>query len=178
MQILDSPIKLEFNNGKLFPTNALVIGYVFLGLSLIIIINGGFIIGPILFLVSLFICFSWQKVKIDPENELVYEYTSIFNEINIGKPYSFESHKFITVLPLIESARIYASTSNSTTISNNYFSIVLFKDRLKGKKIITKFDSRNEAEEIAKQLGHRLDLKYFDYDPRLVRDIMLGNKTL
>lgn len=178
MEVFDRPVQLTFDNGKLFPTNAVLIGYIFLGLSVLITLTGGFILGPILLLISLFVCFTKQKVEIEPEKKLVYEYNCLLGEIKIGKPFSYDKHKFITVLPLIESARVYASTSNSTTISNNYSAVVIFKDRLKGKKQITKFDSRNEAEEVAKQLEQRLDLKYFDYDPKLVRDIMLGNISL
>lgn len=130
------PVNLKFDNGKLFPTNAIIIGYIFLGLSVLITltVTGGFILGPILLLISLFVCFTKQKVEIDPEKKLVLRIQLSFGEVKIGKPFSYQNHKFITVLPLIESAKVCASTSNSTTISNNYSAVVIFKDRLKEKK--------------------------------------------
>ena len=81
-------------------------------------------------------------------------------------------------MPLIESQRVYASTSNSTTISNSYTTVTFFGERLKGKRIIAKFDSKNAAEEPAVKLGDRLDLKYFQYDPKLVRQILLGQRSI
>ena len=178
MDIIDSPVQLEFKNGSIFPQNAVIIGYVFLPISVFIILGGGFIIGPIFLFTSLAVCFTRHVVEIIPEKHIIHDYYCFVGFIKIGKPYSFEAYKYITVMPLIESTRVYANSTNSTTISNNYSTVVLFKDRLKGKKHITKYGERNEAVEVAQKLSSRIGLKYFDYDPKLVRDMLLGNKII
>lgn len=178
LETLDKPIQLEFNNGSLFPPNLVMICYVFLPISLFVIVLSSVIVGSILLFVSLAVCFGRQHVALDPEQKSVREYNSFIGFIKIGKTKSIQDHQYITVMPLIESSQVYASTSNSTTISNSYFMVVLFKERLKGKSIITKFDQRSEAIDVAKKLSNQLSINYFEYDPKLVRDILLGNRSI
>ncbi len=81
-------------------------------------------------------------------------------------------------MPEIESSQVYGRSSNSTIISNSYAAITLFGENLKGKKSITKLLSNGEATDIAKSLATRLDLKYFEYDPKFVRQVLLGQTTI
>jgi len=81
-------------------------------------------------------------------------------------------------MPLIESHAVMANMAQTTTDTNSSFTVTLFGERLRGKRLITKCDSRNEAHEKASQLADRLGLKYFQYDPRLVRDVLTGKRTL
>jgi len=117
-------------------------------------------------------------VEIDDKQQTVREYNRFVGLITIGKTKSIKDHRYITIMPLIESAQVNASYANSTSISNAYFMIVLFKERLKGKTIVTKFDTKSEAFEVAKKLADRLSMTYFEYDPKLVREILLGNRSI
>jgi hypothetical protein len=44
--------------------------------------------------------------------------------------------------------------------------------------IIKKLDSKNEAIETAKNLAYLLNIKYFDFDLKLVRQVLLGQVNL
>lgn len=85
---------------------------------------------------------------------------------------------YITAMPLVESANVMANLALSATISNSYHAITMFGNRFKGKRIVTKFETKSQAQEQAKKLADRLKLKYFDYDPKLVREVLLGHHTL
>ena len=178
MNTLDSPAKMNYNNGNGFPTNFVVIAYIVLPVSVVLALTGSYIVGGILLLLSLLVVTNRNFVIIDTERNFIHDHSLSLGFIKIGKKYPLDKYKYITTMPLIESQRVYASTSNSTTISNSYTTVTFFGERLKGKRIIAKFDSKNAAEETAVKLGDRLDLKYFQYDPKLVRQILLGQRSI
>ena len=178
MEILDLPAELKYNNGNNFPGNFVFMGYITLVGSLWFIATGPFILGVVLLLLSLVAVTNRHFVSIDTKNGVIYDHSVSLGFVKIGKKYPLDKYKYVTTMPLIESHNLYASSSNSTTISQATVTVTFFGDRLKGKRIITKFDSKNEAEEAAMKLGERLGLKYFKYDPKLVRKIILGEITL
>jgi len=85
-----------------------------------------------------------------------------FGFIKIGKKYPLDKYMCVTAMPLLESAQVYGRSSNSTIISNNYHSVTMFGNRLRGKRILKKYDTKAEASEVAQKLAGRLNLKYFD----------------
>lgn len=178
MDPIDAPVQLNYNNGNNFPPNFVIIAYVVLAASLLLALTGTFILGGILLLLTLLVVSNRHIVIINTEQNFIHDHSLYLGFIKVGKKYPLDKYKYITTMPLIESQQVYASTSNSTTISNSYTTITFFGDRFKGKRIITKFDSKNQAEEVAEKLAERLNLKYFQYDPQLVREVLLGQRTL
>lgn len=178
MDVLDAPINLNFNNGNNFPPNFVIIAYIILPVSLLMILIGIYLIGVVLLILTLLAVTNRHIVKIDVEQNIIHDYSVYLGFLKIGKKYPLDKYKYITTMPLIESQQVYASTSNSTTISNSFTTITFFGERLKGKRIITKLNAKSEAIEIAKKLSERLGLKYFDYDPKLVRQVLLGQQTI
>jgi hypothetical protein len=178
MDILDTPIDLKFKNGNNFPPNFVIIAYVILAGGLLMTITGNFIVGIIALVLALFAITNRHIVHIDPEQNCVHDYSLYFGFIKLGKKYPLDKYKYITTMPLIESQQVYASTSNSTTLSNTYTTLTLFGERFKGKRILTKFDSKNEAKDVAVKLADRLGLVFFDYDPKLVRQVLLGQISI
>ncbi|MFT6138479.1 MAG: hypothetical protein ACJAV5_002241 [Vicingaceae bacterium] len=146
--------------------------------SIALIVTSWFLFGGILLLISMGIITNRNIVIIDSVENFIHDYSLFFGFIKIGKKYPLDKYKYVTTMPLIESRTVYASTSNSTTISHSYITVTLFGERLKGKRVITKFESKNEAMEVASKLSDRLGLKFFEYDPKLVRQILLGQKTI
>ncbi|MFT6442931.1 MAG: hypothetical protein ACJASQ_001008 [Crocinitomicaceae bacterium] len=178
METLDSPATLKYNNGNNFPTNFKMISYMMLVGSIALIVTGWFVFGGILLLISTGIITNRNIVIIDSVENFIHDYSLFLGFIKIGKKYPLDKYKYVTTMPLIESRTVYASTSNSSTISHSYITVTLFGERLKGKRVITKFESKNEAMEVASKLSDRLGLKFFEYDPKLVRQILLGQKTI
>jgi hypothetical protein len=178
METLDSPATLKYNNGNDFPSNFKMICYIMLVGSIALIVTSWFLFGGILLLISMGIITNRNIVIIDSVENFIHDYSLFFGFIKIGKKYPLDKYKYVTTMPLIESRTVYASTSNSTTISHSYITVTLFGERLKGKRVITKFESKNEAMEVASKLSDRLGLKFFEYDPKLVRQILLGQKTI
>ena len=180
METLDSPVRLKYNNGNVFPRGFVIIAYIAIFISLISILSGSYIIGGIVILFSLLAITNRQIVIIDEDRHIVYEYVSYLGFMKMGNKLSLDKYIYITTVPLIRSHKAYAmsSTSHSSTISNNCFVVTLFGERLKEKCEITRYNSKNEAVETATQLGERLGIKYFEYDPKLVRQLLLGEHTI
>lgn len=178
MDPLDQPAKLVYNNGNNFPPNFVVIAYVLLVVSVFLLITGSYIFGGILLILTLFAITNRHYVVINDDENLIHEYNQYFALIKAGKKFPLDRYKYITIMPLIESQNIHARTGNSTTISNSYATVTLFGERLRGKRVITKCDSKADAFDIAKKLGERLGLTYFEYDPQLIRQVLRGQKTI
>jgi hypothetical protein len=178
METLDSPATLKYNNGNNFPANFKMICYIMLVGSIALIVTSWFLFGGILLLISMGGITNRNIVIIDSVENFIHDYSLFFGFIKIGKKYPLNKYKYVTTMPLIESQTAYANLANSTTISHSYITVTLFGERLKGKRVITKFDSKNEAMEVASKLSDRLGLKFFEYDPKLVRQILLGQKTI
>lgn len=178
MEILDTPTQLRYNNGNNFPPNFIMIAYAFIIVALVLMIAGAFFVGLALLILALFAITNRHIVLINQDEDFIHDFSQYFGFIKIGKKYPLSKYKYVTTMPLIESQQIYGNHYNSTTVSNSYFTVTVFGDRLKGKRIITKFDSKAAARDIAISLGDRLALKYFDYDPKLVREVLLGQREL
>lgn len=175
MEPLDKPISLNYKNGKVFPTNAVFMGYVFLIVSIPAGLFGIIYIGIGLFIISIFMIFTTYGTQIHPDQKKIEEYTKYFGFIQISKTYSYENHKYICSIPVKLTTQVYGRSSNSTTISNYYHSISILNQNFKNRKDITKFEQKSVATDTAKNLAHRLGLEYFEYDPKVIREKMLRN---
>jgi hypothetical protein len=178
MNPIDEPAILKFNNGNTLPSNFKMIMIVVLVAGAVFLLLRAFILGAILLLVGLFTLSQQQIVEINEDKNVIHDYSLHFGFLKIGKKYPLDKYMYITAMPLVESANVMANLALSATISNSYHAITMFGNRFKGKRIVTKFETKSQAQEQAKKLADRLKLKYFDYDPKLVREVLLGHHTL
>jgi hypothetical protein len=179
MAELDTPIQLKFNNGNMFPMNFRYMAYVFMiGAVAIMILQSAYILGAVLLLMSIGVVTNQDYVVISEEDAMIHDYSLYFGFIKIGRKHSTRSYKYVTAMPLIETNQAMANYVQTTTQSKSSFTVTLFGTRLQGKKMIAKFNSREEAKEKATIIADRLNLKYFDYDPKLVRDVLTGKRKL
>jgi len=170
METLDPPVKLKYSYGKLFPANAVFIGYIFLAVSVFSFLLGAWIIGLIIMLIGLVISLTWSEVKFNPEAKEFTEQINYLGFIPISKRYYCKNWKYITVLPVKLTTTVYSRSTNYTNLTEYYFAITLLNANYRNKKELVQFESRNSGEEIAKELGTRLGLDYFDYDPSVIRE--------
>lgn len=172
--------QLKFSNGNNFPPNFKFIAYIFLGASILIMASGGVFIsiGIILSIFPIFAISHQHFTVIDTKKNHIHEYSEFLGFIKVGKKYPMNKFKYVTNMPFILSQRVHSRILHSYSISNNYTSVTLFGERLRGKLIITKFESKDEAIKYAKQLAEHLNLQFFEYDPLLVRKVILGHKKL
>ena len=178
MEPLDKPINLEFNNGNLVPSNVKMVAYIFLGIAVMFVLSKLYIVAAIVCFLSLCAIINTNIIAINPDKDEIHDFTLYLGFMKLGKKIKLSDFKYISTMPLVEGQQMYANSALSTTITNNYTTVTLFKDRLRGKKVITKLDSKNEAIESAEKLAARLNMKFFVYDPQLVRQVLLGQKTL
>lgn len=178
METIDTPVKLVYKDGNNFPPNFVMIGYIFIIVSIALVVFGSYLFGGILLLFALFAITNRHAVRIDPKAGTIHDYSTFLGFIKIGKKYPLNKCKYATAMPLIESQQVYSRSSNSTTITNGFTTVTFFGERFKGKIIITKFDTRTQARDTAIKLADRLGLKYFEYDPKLVGEVLLGQTTL
>ena len=169
-ETLDTPVPLKYNNGSSFPDNSKVIGYALLVVGVLFSAFGNWIIGPPLLLFGLFICFTHYGVEFHPEKKEVTEYTKYLGFIPVSKTLNYEKWGFVSVVPLRITSTVYARSSNSTSLTDNYFTICLLGKNYRSKKELIRLDNKNTAETTAKALSSRLGLDYFEYNPQVVRD--------
>ena len=84
MDQLDKPVALSYDNGKVSPSNVLLIGYIILGVSLFILL-GDWIVGAIGITIGSFISFTREGIDIHPEQKMIVFYTKLFGFIKVGK---------------------------------------------------------------------------------------------
>ena len=173
MNTLDQPIDLHFRNGKVFSSNVVVLGYVLLGLSPLAFFGNVFI-GIGLLLVGAFIGFTTNHVVVDLENETIWEYTAFLGFIKIGKKTDYRKYGILTVVPVKQTTTTYGRSTHSTSYTDYLFAVCLLGSNYRGKRELTKLPQKSQSEDLAKELTHRMGMEYFDYDPKVIREKMLG----
>lgn len=173
MNTLDQPIDLHFRNGKIFPSNVRILGYIFLGLCLPALL-GNIFIGIGLFVVGAFISFTSNHVVVDLETQTIREYTAYFGFIKIGKTTDYRKYGILTVVPVKQTTTAYTRSTQSTSYTDYLFAVCLLGSNYRGKKELTKLPQKSQSEDLAKELTHRMGMEYFDYDPMVIREKMLG----
>jgi len=168
-QTLDEDIKLKYKLGRLFPSNVVFIGILFLTTSLFALMMGGVIPFFILALIGSFTTFSYQYIEFDPEQKQAVEYVCWLGFIKTRTTIHIDKYTNFSVLPKRVSNTVYSRSTNHTTYTNYKFSICLLKQNYLGKKELMIFDSKVKAESIAKRLAELMELSYFDYDPQELR---------
>ncbi len=164
---------MRFNNGKVFSPNAVFIGYVFVSAAAIVFLMNP-LIGPILLLPGLFVALTTYGTEIRFDDKVVKEFTSYFGFIESAKEHSYAGHRYITVVPTRQSYTMHSRTNMSATVSDYFFTVTLFNSTFRNKIEICKKEERDEAQRIAWELADKMDLEYFEYDPKKIRNIFLG----
>jgi len=174
MEILDKPVDLHYKNGKVFPPNAVFMGYMFILVALFILYMGFLTVGIITLLIALFLSFTTYGIEIHPETSTISEYTSYLGFIKIKKTFDYRKYPILTVVPTKHSYAMYTRSAMSGSYTNYYHSICLLNKNYRNKRDLVKFEQKDQSIEIAKGLAHRMNLEYFDYDPMVIREKMLG----
>lgn len=173
MDTLDQPIDLHFRNGKVFPSNVVILGFILLGLSPLAFL-GNMYIGIGLFLAGTFIAFTSNHVVVDLETQTIREYTAYLGFIKIGKTTDYRKYGILTVVPVRQTTTTYSRSIHSTSYTDYLFAVCIMGSNFRGKKELTKLPQKVQSEDLAKELTHRMGMEYFDYDPKVIREKMLG----
>jgi hypothetical protein len=174
MDPLDQPINLHMKNGKVFPTNVVFMGYIILGAAVFAFLMGSIFIGIGGLLIACLISFTTTGTKIRPETFRVEEYTRYLGFIPISKSFDYQDYSVICVVPTRETNTMYSRNSNSMSYVESYYSICLLNQYYRSRKDIARFERKDKSTEVAKMLAHIMELEYFEYDPKVIRQKMLG----
>ena len=101
------------------------------------------------------------------------EYISHFGFLRTGKSTNYKKFTYITAIPTKGTNTMYSRTNSSTSYTDYYFSVFLLDERYRNKKEVTRFEKKSMSTDLAKELAHRMDLTYFEYDPKLIREKLL-----
>lgn len=172
MDQLNKPVALSYDNGKVSPSNVLLIGYIILGASLLILL-GDWIVGAIGITIGSFISLTREGIDIHPEQKVIVFYTKLFGFIKVGKKKSYAKFHYITIIPVKETVTAYSRIS-SVSNTDYKFGISLLNAAYRNKTDLTRFDQRSQSVAIAKQMADCMGLEYFEYDPEVVRAKMMG----
>lgn len=174
MQTLDSPIPRHFDNGWYFPLRIRITGFILIAYGLFSLLIQSYYIGAPMLIFGLFIGFTFSGVRIDTDGKRIIEYTRYLGFIAIAKKSPYENYQYVTVIPTRVSEAVNANLVQQTVKTNYKFSVCLFTGVFRGKKELTVLNAKSEAEFIAKQLAHLLEMEYFEYDPQAVREKLRG----
>ena len=167
--VLDKPVALSYNNGKLFPQNGIFSSYFVLAASLLCFVKGAWFVGLPLLILSSLVLLSNQGVRIQNDGSHFIEFTNYFGFIQQNRSFQTKDWTYITVLPGKATTTMFSRSTNYTNQTNYFFQICLLNQRYGHKKELIKLSSRSEAEALAKSLAHIMQLSYFDYDPAVIR---------
>ena len=168
-QPIDRPISLKYNNGKLFPSNGIFTSYIILAVGLLVFMQGIWIIGLPLIVLSSFVMFSNYGVQFESDGSFFKDYINYFGIIKVSKRFETAKWKYTTVLPGKSTNTMFSRSTNYTNQTNYFYQICLLNQRYGYKKELIKLSSKSEAESIAKSLAHIMQLAYFEYDPAVIR---------
>ncbi|MFA7275103.1 MAG: hypothetical protein WC044_14630 [Crocinitomicaceae bacterium] len=159
--------------GKVFPANVTFVGYLLFGLSFFIfttsILGGIFVL-----LLAFFIAFTDYGTALNLRTKTIREFTKYFGFIPLGKDKSYSGHRFITAIPSKQSIRMYSRATTGTIVTDYFYLVCVYNEKYQARIEVAKFDSREEAIEVAKKMAPQMELEYFDYDPRNMRDRLMG----
>lgn len=150
MDQLDKPVALSYDNGKVSPSNVILIGYIILGVSVLILL-GNWIIGAIGIVIGAFISFTREGIDIQSEQKMIVFYTKLFGFIKIGKKKSYAKFQFLSVIPVKETVTTHSRVS-SVSNTDYKFGISLLNANYRNKTDLTRFNQRSQSVEVAKQL--------------------------
>jgi hypothetical protein len=159
--------------GKVFPANVTFVGYLLFGFSFFIF-NKSILGGIFVLLLACFITFTAYGTEINLRSRTIREFTKYCGFIPLGKDKSYNGHRFITSIPSKQSVRMYSRATTGTIVTDYFYLVCIYNEKYQARIEVAKFNSREEAIGIAKKLAPQMELEYFDYDPRNMRDRLLG----
>jgi hypothetical protein len=148
---------------KSFPKGLARLGYILVGLSILLLCIGWFISGVILAGIGGFFCFSFSGILIDYANKEAKHYTSLYG-YKKGIWVSLKNYPFIGILRSKSSIRANSFVSQMS-YSEISFDIYLLskshRDRFLLKTLTDEITAKVEAKEFALRLG----VDYANYNP-------------
>lgn len=171
---LDTPVPRHFDNGWYFPLRIRISGFILIAFGLFSLLTASYYIGAPLFVLGLFIAFTFSGVRIDTTRKRIIEYTRYLGFIHVTKSYSYEQHHYVTAIPTRVSQAVNANLVQQTVETSYRFTVCLLTENFRRKKELMVITSKSEAEHLSNQLAHLLEMEYFEYDPQAVRAKLTG----
>ena len=89
-----------------------------------------------------------------------------------SKKTSLNNYQYISTIPSKKTQTFQSRSGRVSSDTTYYSSITLYKKRLRGGLEINKYRSTKESTEIAVELSKRLDVVFFTYSPKVIREKM------
>lgn len=175
-ELLDTPVSLSYNNGKVSPSNVVFMGYIILPVSLFMFLMGSYILGSIALVLSVFIAFTTYGTVIDPEEKKIREYTAYLGFIKVYKSYSYANFQYLTIIPSKKTTTMNMRMINTISHTDYLQGICILNKNYRNKKELTRFPQKSLALDVAKKLTNIMDLEYFEYDPQIIRQHLIKNR--
>ena len=149
--------------GFSFAMPLVIVGFVMI-LGGILSITENIYIGIGMAILGGFISFSDYGTQIDKTVNKYREYSS-FYWIKRGEWKSLEKYPFLCVLPSRTGMTIYSRTNKSTTNIDDSFDICLLSANHRGKIVIQKLTTKDEAIVYAETLSSEINIPVVKYNP-------------
>lgn len=163
---------IQFDHGKVFASNAVFAGYIFLVVGVLALFIFLHPIGILLILGALFILFTRRGVQIDMDQLAFREYTMLFGLVEVGSWKELKGYTYITVMPSSSSSTSYSRSGRMNTETDYYQSVYIFKPRLRGKVELVRCRNYDTAIQKSREIEQQLTLEFFEYSPVTARKIM------
>ena len=111
-----------------------------------------------------FISLSGYGTQIDKSINKYREYSSLYG-VKRGEWKSLDKYPFLSVLPSRTGMKIYSRTNQSTTNIDDSFDICFLSENHRGKIVIQKLSTKDEAIAYAEALSDDLNIPLTKYNP-------------
>jgi hypothetical protein len=151
---------------KDFPLPLISVGYALLGVGVLFLLAGSFLLGPILVIVGGFFSFTFSGVKLDIANKEAQHYTSFYGWKK-GNWVGLKSYPFVSILK----SRIGFRANNFNAAPMEFsgeelFDIYLLSSDHRERFLIKSEKTEAIAKQSAKELGQKLGVEYANYNPQ------------
>lgn len=152
--------------GNVFPLALIIIGILLILISIFAIITGSYT-GFATLIIGAFMVFTSVWIEIDIEKKTYRSYTKLFGFIKSGKWKSLERYTDLAILKIKEAVE-YASRGNRTTKqSKDVYNVCLLDSTHRLRIVLFKADNFTDAQEYAKSITAKLDIKLTQYNPKI-----------
>ena len=158
---------IENKFGKSFPQGLVFVGYIFLGIGVLMCVTSP-VMGLAIILISAFISFTFSGMEINTYNKSYKDYTLFFGFIKQGKWNSYTNYPYVTILRKNMVTTIHSRGNVASTSTKELVYDITLLDKTHRKKLaIKRMKDKDEALAEAKVLAQKLGVEYADYNPQV-----------
>ena len=118
---------MKINNkiDKTFSGPLILLGLTFLLMAVVLILNYKWVLGPLSFILAVFLLFTYSGIEIITETRMIKPYYMLFGFVKRGKWESLENYAGLTLVPMKNVQTIYSRSNRVNSVEKKDFRVFL-----------------------------------------------------